>query len=138
MHYILIGFFYNKSDDLLTKIAQHIYLQDATMEDSYGNIFRLPDAVASFEVLLDNNVEPTEDKLVLYPNPTSDQFTLHFNGNNVLYGVSVYDMTGRLLHQNLDLEQQRYEVNTQHYNSGVHIVRCNTSKGVVTKKVTVQ
>jgi hypothetical protein len=126
-----------KSDELLTRILQHIYLQDATMEDTYGNKFRVPDAVASFEVLLENKIDPTEDKLVLYPNPASDRFTLHFNGNNTIFGVSVYDMTGRLLHQDLNIEQQRYEVNTQRFHPGVHIVKCNTSKGVITKKVTI-
>ena len=73
--------------------------------------------------------------MIIYPNPANSQFIIHFNGGNTIQGVTIFDMTGRLVMQNLQLDQQRYFVNTFDFNEGVHIVKCNTTQGVITKRV---
>ncbi|MBP6695679.1 MAG: T9SS type A sorting domain-containing protein, partial [Saprospiraceae bacterium] len=97
-----------------------------------------PDTYIDVKINLEKKTPvPSEDKLLVFPNPAKDVVNLHFNGKNLIKGVKVFDQQGLMVDSNLNLSQASYAVNTSSYPNGIYIFQVVTTDGVITKKVSV-
>lgn len=79
-----------------------------------------------------NNVpELDEEKATVYPNPTNG--TLSIEAEN-MEGISIYNMLGEMLFE-ASASGHSFEYDFSPYEAGVYIVRIQTEKGIVTKRV---
>ncbi len=84
----------------------------------------------------------SNDKVELYPNPTSSNFDIKFNlSDNEAVQIHILDMTGKLVYDYssalLIKGSQTIKVNTGNLPSGLYQVRLKTSKGTTTEKLSV-
>ena len=79
------------------------------------------------------------NKATIYPNPTSNSFSVEIDDQQVIKQISIYDNLGRLIeHQNLTNLTNYSSFNIENYKSGMYSVRITTDKGVETHKIIVQ
>lgn len=126
-----------KTSELLERIRHYVYLQNAQIEDMYGNRFSLPDTEVGFDILLNKGGSDFEGQLVVFPNPAQDQITLHFNGRNTINDVVVYDMAGRAVHTQYDINNQHVDINSSNWNEGIYIIQSATNQGTITKRMNI-
>lgn len=125
-----------KTDDdyIIRRISTH----GIQIEDADGTKYLLPDTYVDIRVNKKKQAtEPTEDKLILYPNPVKDKLMIHFNGRNVMQSVSIYDQVGMLVDDMQNLNVQSVHLNTSHYAEGIYYIQVRTETSVVTKKVVI-
>ena len=121
---------------LLPKELIDEVLPFAYFEDPYplwtDTITSQPDG---FVMDAESNVEisPVVDTFVIYPNPTTGQFTVE--GANVAK-VEVYNLVGQKVHE---AEGQVVSIDAAEWNKGIYLVNIIEEKGaVVTKKLVVR
>ncbi len=108
------------------------------IEDIDGNKFSIPDTYLDFRVnTKKSDPIPTEDKLIVYPNPVNQELIIHFNGRNIIKSCIITDQIGNVIINESELNQQSLIVNTTNYPEGIYFVRVLTSQGVITKKIIV-
>lgn len=122
-------------DDLLGKTA-------GVYELSFSNIHAINLQEEWIEIKGQNNQivianEPIlthNQSLKLYPNPIGDRFNVQTEGQTIQL-IEIYNGQGQLLiHQKANNTQQ-IELNTHQLNKGIYLIRCQTSEGVITKKI---
>lgn len=113
-----------------------IILRNVVGSRADGTRFSLPDVTTY--VRLNRNPQSTSaesNDLYVFPNPASDQVTVHLNGQNALLEYRLFDMQGLLVQQG-NLSGKRDNIileNVQAY--GMHALVIQTSNGPITKKV---
>jgi hypothetical protein len=76
----------------------------------------------------------TLEELVVYPNPSVDGI-FHFNFNGTIESVDVYDVVGRLVYVNTDMNNMI--VDGSQLADGKYIMRIKTNQGLIIKEVIV-
>lgn len=125
----------NFSLDLKSNGILEIELEDVgssniiiTAKDIYGN-----------KKSITLNLEITENSLVIYPNPTSDNISILFNRtDNTQINVELYNLNGELLdiiYKGTNKREINYDFNF--FASGIYILKIKTDNYVYTKKVIV-
>jgi beta-glucanase (GH16 family) len=71
--------------------------------------------------------------LVLFPNPVSDELTLKSNGNLIGATISINSLLGQEL-ETFTLNSEEKMLNLNHYQSGIYILKVNSSKGIQSYK----
>lgn len=124
----------NQPDYLL----RSVFTDGIEMEDVDGEKFKIPDAYAEFRVNTQKKTPvPTEDKLIVYPNPVHDALNIHFNGQNIIKGYKMYDAMGNIITSLSEINEQRVSLDTSGLPAGAYIMQVVTTQGTITKKVTV-
>lgn len=119
-------------------VIRRISTNGIEMEDVLGEKFLLPDTYLDIRVNIDKKTPvPTEDKLLVYPNPVTDKLLIHFNGRNEIKGYKVFDQMGSFITGNNEVNAQSTVINTASYPSGIYMVQLVTTQGTITKKVMV-
>lgn len=119
-------------------VSRRISTRGIEMEDVEGNRYMLPDTYTDIKInLTKKDLVPSADKLIIYPNPVSDQVNLHFNGRNTIYGMRMFDMTGNQVMELKEVNAQSTQVGTGHLASGIYTLQVVTSEGVISRKITV-
>lgn len=120
-------------------VTYRISTDGIQMETTAGEQFRIPDTYVDIRVNRnkDEVAIPTEDKLILFPNPVNGRALMHFNGSNIIKSYSIHDAVGNLVSQVENLEKQSVYLKTTGYATGIYYVRVVTSQGVITKKMMV-
>lgn len=107
-------------------------LYSATIADASGCLSEITAEVtfvSSTEELLD------PEALQLFPNPATETFKVQSLTLD-LETIEVYDLSGRLLYQNLNLEnQEQVEVQLNYAPSGMYLVKVQTKNGMISKKL---
>jgi hypothetical protein len=117
-------------------ITRRISTNGIEIEDAAGEKFLLPDTYVDIRINLDKKDPiPTEDKLMIYPNPATDNVLLHFNGRNEIKGYRLFDQMGSLISVANDVNAQSTQINTANLISGVYMVQLVTTQGTITKKI---
>ncbi|MGB4838410.1 MAG: T9SS type A sorting domain-containing protein, partial [Saprospiraceae bacterium] len=117
-------------------ITRRISTEGIEIEDIDGEKFKVPDAFIDIDINLDKKVPvPTEDKLIIYPNPAKEAVQLHFNGKNIIKGYKMYDAMGSIVGAVSELNQQKVSVNTSELPSGIYVVQVVTTQGTISKKI---
>jgi hypothetical protein len=78
-----------------------------------------------------------EDKLSIYPNPTTGTFTIS-NRNGELQRIVISNMTGQIVWQQNISGQHNLTINLSDKAKGVYAVNCLLKEGTVTRKITIQ
>jgi hypothetical protein len=118
--------------------TSRIYTNGIMMEDENGDRVSVPDSYVDITIRKGGEApQPTEDKLMVYPNPASDFVYLHFNGRNTIYKYIVTDVTGRIITKVDNHHQQSAYIPTNNMINGMYIISVTTSQGVISKKVEV-
>jgi hypothetical protein len=96
------------------------------------NVSFLIDATVS---VIDNNLSVQSD---IFPNPTSGNFTLNYEGIEPLLDLKIFDMNGRLVHLD-DLSKMRNEmlISTS-LRSGIYILEITSTSNKAIKKLIVR
>lgn len=77
--------------------------------------------------------EMEADDVALFPNPTTDRFTVEAEGLN---HVMVFNAQGQKVYD-MDCHSESVDINLCNVETGVYMVRIATSKGIATKRVTI-
>ena len=84
-------------------------------------------------VTLPNGVNEYVNSTVLYPNPTTGQFTI-LNEQCTIENVEVYDVYGKVLNS-VVVNDNKAVLDVAGYASGIYFARIHTDKGVVVKQI---
>jgi dienelactone hydrolase len=74
-------------------------------------------------------------QLMIAPNPASLDVTITTADNAPMKAVTVYDITGRVLAKNVNIDQSRFVVERNNLNNGLYFVKIDFDKGSLTKKI---
>lgn len=85
--------------------------------------------------------EDLDNQFVVYPNPNKGQFRLRFLNKDIdVLEVSLYNYQGKeyvRLSENL-IEGVETSLNVQDFAKGIYLLKIQTNKGTITKKILVQ
>ena len=81
-----------------------------------------------------NDVQP-EVKIGIYPNPAQDNFTIEATDNRIME-ISIYTISGKCIYSK-QVNNQKLEVNTSTFNSGLYLILVQTENGLAYKKLAV-
>ncbi|MGR7811765.1 PQQ-dependent sugar dehydrogenase [Lacinutrix undariae] len=74
-------------------------------------------------------------KIKMYPNPTTDQFTLEFSANYTeINSVEIFNIHGKLIKSITNFESQLKVVNTKTFSSGMYLISIKNKSGNKTIK----
>lgn len=101
----------------------------------FSDIGLLHGQVTSYEI--DYSIFSTEDNLytpniTLFPNPTNDYFQITSQNILNITKLSVYDISGKLV---LEKYNNKKQIDLSTFASGLLLVKIETNKGVITKKI---
>jgi len=74
--------------------------------------------------------ETSLNKIVLYPNPTSSQITIHNNNNNLLGTVSIYDISGKMIYKKF-IEGFQTTIDVKNFSTGVYCIRSDQLQATI-------
>jgi len=78
-------------------------------------------------------------KILIYPNPAHDQFTIDYAELENVEKISLIDLTGKSVSDNLIIEgNSQVKINSSTLSSGVYFIRFQTLKTTFTKKISVR
>jgi hypothetical protein len=74
--------------------------------------------------------------LTIYPNPVKDILILNFQESGISFeSYEIYSLDGSLL-LNAEIEMNRYiEVDLEHLNSGVYIIKLKGKKSIISRRI---
>ena len=75
--------------------------------------------------------------IALYPNPATNQLTIALGSNNKKAGVTITDITGKIIYTAIARETQKIEVNTKDFTEGIYVVQIQAADFIGTKKLVV-
>ena len=82
--------------------------------------------------------EITQDlhNIKVYPNPTTGQLTIN-NEQLTIKSIEIYDIVGRNVGANLRVRPENNEiiVDVSRFSNGIYIIKLNTNRGIIIKKV---
>lgn len=115
--------------DLSNYAGQTVYL--AWVNDyTNGNLLSIDDIdVTATPIMAVNDADIRE--LTLYPNPTSDYFTI--NNINDILSVKIYDVSGKVVSSKLESNEKKYDVSN--LTKGIYSVSIETKTGIISKKI---
>ncbi|MBO5848918.1 MAG: T9SS type A sorting domain-containing protein [Bacteroidales bacterium] len=77
------------------------------------------------------NINELEASFVVTPNPTNDYVRISGNG---IKDITIYNNIGVMI-DNINVEDNSVNIDIRHYNNGLYIIKINTEKGIVVKKI---
>ncbi len=100
------------------------------ISDSYTeNIYPFEDG--QFSIVNITKSIDRENTISIFPNPAED--VINVSASNEIKNISIFNLTGQVLYNGRDIK-----INTENFNSGVYIIRVETSNGVTTEKITIK
>ena len=87
------------------------------------------DALAAVNALNYNYLDESHHKAIIYPNPSSNDFTVNLDG---MRSVSVFTLEGRLLKT---LEANGDECHIENLSNGVYLLKINTKDSIIVNKI---
>jgi len=119
-------------------ITRRISTKGIEVHDADGERYMLPDTYVDVRINLNKKeVKPTEDKLIVFPNPARDNVLLHFNGRNEIKSYKIYNQMGMLINNTEDVNAQSTQININNYIPGIYMIQVITTQGTISKKLMV-
>jgi hypothetical protein len=118
-------------------ITMPIILDQIETEDIDGHRYAIEGSTIELKYRRKKITEPTptEEKLMIYPNPARDYVNIHFNGRNTIKGYKMTDLMGHVVTQNTSYDEQSSSISTSNLPSGTYIIQVTSTAGVITKKI---
>jgi hypothetical protein len=115
--------------DLSAYAGQTVYL--AWVNDyTNGNLLSIDDIDVTATPLM-SVTDVNKKNLTLYPNPTSDYFTIN-NANDVI-SVKIYDISGKVVKSKLEAVDNKFDISS--LEKGAYTVSIESKTGTVSKKI---
>lgn len=141
-HGIIGSFDFIIEDEIIWK-SRNPYItlyMEGEISDGFGNTYaingdslRIPiQHVAKHGVLQEQDV-------VIFPNPASDEITIHLNNQHQASEILIYDIQGRLCKNITDLNSNNYHIMLpkRQFKAGLYVAKIITPTGAVSKKFSV-
>jgi Secretion system C-terminal sorting domain len=117
-------------------IIRRLYVNNITLEDAEGEQFLLPETYLDVKINLKKNIPvPSEEKLLIFPNPGRDAINIHFNGRNTIQALKLFDSMGNMINSRNDINAPSHIINTETLPTGMYVLRLVTTEGVISKKI---
>ena len=117
-------------------IMRRIYATNIVIMDISGETVQLPDTYIDIKLnLKKSEPDPTVEKLLVFPNPTSGDIQLHFNGKNIIKGYRLFDLQGRVALAESNIDAQKHTILGDNLGSGMYILQTFTTLGTIQKKI---
>ncbi|MCB0462526.1 MAG: HYR domain-containing protein, partial [Flavobacteriaceae bacterium] len=117
-------------------IGEHTITVEVT--DDSGN-----SALCTFKVTVEDtlsieNIEFSENSIVLFPNPAAYKFTVKNNTNVKLVSAEIVDIKGSFI-EKIDLSNNISDrtIETKNYSNGVYFVKINSEIGFIVKRLVI-
>lgn len=75
-----------------------------------------------------------EADVSVYPNPNNGLFNV--SASSKIKSIKVYNLIGKSIFETNDLNNKKAIVNLQNINSGIYLLKTETEKGIIVKKIT--
>ncbi|MEM6320303.1 MAG: Ig-like domain-containing protein [Bacteroidota bacterium] len=90
----------------------------------------------TFERVEEEELRPSS--VVVFPNPVSDQLSVHLNSFNYeVKHISLFNMTGQEVFRSVPLATKQYPISVANLAEGLYILSVQTDGGTISKKVEV-
>jgi len=76
--------------------------------------------------------------IAIYPNPASNQLTIDLGSIKQKVGVTITDITGKVMYSIIASDSQKIEVSTQEFKAGIYFVQIQSEDFTITKKLLVE
>lgn len=119
-------------------ISNHICYWEIWNNDITSGTFDtlLSGAVCTSLGITDNNT--IANHLTVFPNPSSDIFTIKL-ADNIIYGIEVVNELGQIILQKANLKNEQYQFEIKNGVSGIYIIKVTAINGETTyKKIIIQ
>jgi subtilisin family serine protease len=83
----------------------------------------IPDYTASIQQIIEENAK---SDILLFPNPANSEISLKWRQGFKPAEVKVYDMNGRMIHNQSWNENNQLTINVSNWNSGIYFINVNT------------
>jgi len=105
--------------------------------DKYGvllnTVYQTINDTTSVSVKEDKELKDIE--INIYPNPASG--LIFINSTSKIENVEIFDYTGKLLSSQIP-NSKTYQINVSQFKTGLYIVKIETSKGILSKRVFIE
>ena len=85
--------------------------------------------------LRENNLHSAS--IAIFPNPSKGEFTILFPELNNGFKIEIYDVTGNLLFENMQLQNNQIQISVENY-TGILMVRISDGEQTITKQIIIQ
>lgn len=104
-------------------------------ENIHGNELYVsnPDFVLTTEEI-NEGLTKDNSNVLIYPNPTSSEINVVSNDQSQIKQIQLYDLTGKLMEIGI-YNAEEVKLNLNKYNSGIYLLKVQTEKNTITKKV---
>lgn len=108
---------------------------DDVLTISYlGKSTTVPITVISSIALSIDDVNEKIDNFVVFPNPTQDLLTIKFPVNQTKAEVTIYNFLGQQMF-NKEITSTNNELNIVNIESGMYLLKIETEKGIISKRI---
>ena len=76
----------------------------------------------------------TETDIKIYPNPTSDEFTIELPFDETYFHVAIYDLNGKEV-LNQDIAQKTSNISTNELTEGIYLIKLSNNNSIFNKKL---
>ncbi len=130
-HYDVPPYWHPRLIDLTPFVGQQIYLTIChyNCTNQYKIMF---DSIQVYNVVTLGVQTPDPFKLTVYPNPSTDK--VFINGEYDDARLSLISADGRVVYES-EKENRYSSINVSQFERGMYILKLETSKGIVTKKL---
>jgi aminopeptidase YwaD len=84
-----------------------------------------------------SNFEMIND-ILIYPNPSTDNFIVDFENEAKKVELSISDITGKIIYSIQCSQTRNMEVDTKEFANGIYFLHLKTEKENITKKIIIQ
>ncbi len=105
--------------------------------DEYSNTLTVTNANETLNIILNETVlvnNISENKISIYPNPTTGQFTIDLRGSARPRSVEITDITGKLIKQ-LSIDNHQLSIDFENQPSGIYFMEIQTENNIIIKKI---
>jgi hypothetical protein len=122
------------------KVEFSVNLTEVVGQDPSGKLISLPDASGTVTLNLkskeDNNLDI--DDLIVYPNPATNNATIHMNSGHVIYNIQLLDLQGRVYNEINSINNNNYQLDLSTAPRGLYILNIATDKGTLSRKLMIE
>ena len=108
------------------------------MKDVVGKSFSLEGQELVLDLVTSEQLSVSESpEIIISPNPTDiGQLNFHANRQDIIHDIEIYDLTGKLITEYHQIDQQSFRVDHQ-LSQGLYTARITSQRGVSLEKIQV-
>jgi len=116
----------------------HIYEEVGTYQVTMTAIDICDTSVWTSEVIIFNTTTEetaSEEEVIIYPNPVHSTLLLEWQSQPITYGITVLDMQGRIVLQQLHKDDLTAAIDLSALSAGIYLVSVESGQGKYIKKI---